>query len=153
MTAQQDVLPAEALARLKLYRYPVSIALGALVIDVVARAVSGFDMEFVHVLEGVLFPVAADSDQHSGQPAWVRLNRTVLHFSLALSRHQSSSSCSENVPLHQVPLLEPFLRDPDRNLEVRNLKTTRLNNLDPENSDIVFLLTNLNHASAYVSPI
>jgi len=59
MTAQQDVLPAEALARLKLYRYPVSVALGALVIDVVARAVSGFDMEFVHVLEGVLFPVAA----------------------------------------------------------------------------------------------
>jgi hypothetical protein len=59
MTAQQDVSPAEALARLKLYRYPVSIALGALVIDIVARAVSTFDMEFVHAFEGALFPVAA----------------------------------------------------------------------------------------------
>jgi hypothetical protein len=59
MTAPQNVSPAEALARLKLYRYPVAIALGALVIDIVARAVTNFDMEFMHIFEGILFPTAA----------------------------------------------------------------------------------------------
>lgn len=59
MNSDQNVTPAEALARLKLYRFPVSIAVGALVIDIMARVWSDFDMEFVHIFEGAFFPATA----------------------------------------------------------------------------------------------
>lgn len=59
MSSDQDITPAETLGKLKLYRFPVSIALGTFVIDLIARAWSDFDMEFVHIFEGVLFPAAA----------------------------------------------------------------------------------------------
>lgn len=51
--------PAEALGRLKLFRFPVSLGLGTLVIDIMARVWSDFDMEFVHVFEGALFLLAS----------------------------------------------------------------------------------------------
>jgi phosphate/sulfate permease len=59
MNSKQNDTPADALTRLKLYRFPVSIGLGAMVIDIMARTWSDFDMEFVHIFEGVLFLLAA----------------------------------------------------------------------------------------------
>lgn len=59
MNSKQTDTPAVALARLKLYRFPVSIGIGAMVIDIVARTWSDFDVEFMHIVEGVLFPLAA----------------------------------------------------------------------------------------------
>ena len=59
MNSDQNVTAAEALSNLKLYRFPVSIALGAMVIDIAGRVWSDFDMGFVHIFEGVLFPLAA----------------------------------------------------------------------------------------------
>ena len=59
MNPDHNVTPADAVKRLKLYRFPVLISLGTLVADLLGRSWSDFDMEFIHVFEAILFPVAA----------------------------------------------------------------------------------------------